>query len=161
MTVRTLTLADALRVVQRMREQDRRCVRAILGDIEDEAFAVNRWQASGPAWTVLQDGEPAAVGGLTLHTGWLAVAWLLAVPGMRPETWRKLIRLGRTVLMNAADPRHPQYRHRIEAHVLAEWIEATRFAPRFGFQLEGARRGAGSGGEDIQTWAMVGPVRQQ
>lgn len=155
-----MTLADALQVVQRMRPEDRHCVRAMLGDIEDEAFAVNRWQTNGPAWAVCDEsGAPVVIGGLTLHTDWLAVAWLLAVPGLSPQTWRKVVRLGRTVLGNAADPAHPQYRHRIEAHVLACWPEAARFAPRFGFQLEGARRGAGAGGEDIQMWAITGPAR--
>lgn len=158
--LRTLTLDDALHVVRRMREADRRCVRAVLGDIEDEAFAVGRWQTTGPAWTVLQDGEPVAIGGLTLHTAWLAVPWLVATPDLRRETWRKLIRQGRTVLANASDPRHPQYRHRIEAHVLAEWPEAEAFAPRFGFVLEGTRRSAGRGGEDIQMWAITGPVKR-
>jgi hypothetical protein len=157
-----MTMADVLHVVQRMREQDRRCVHAMLGDIEDEAFAVNRWQTTGPAWAVCDEaGVPAVVGGLTLHNDWFAVAWLLAAPGLSPQTWRKVIRLGRTVLMNAANSRHAQYRHRIEAHVLAGWAEAERFAPRFGFRLEGVRRGAGSGGEDFQTWAIVGPVRTQ
>lgn len=157
-----MTMADALHVVQRMREQDRCCVRAMLGDIEDEAFAVNRWQTNGPAFTVCDDsGAPVLVGGLTLHSEWFAVAWLLAVPGIGAQTWRKVVRLGRTVLMNATDPQHPQYRHRIEAHVLAGWAEAERFAPRFGFRPEGVRRAAGSGGEDFQTWAIVGPVRTQ
>ena len=83
---------------------------------------------------------------------------LKARPGMRGHTWRKLIRKARTVLGNATDPAHPEYRHRIEAHVLDGWGEASRFAQGLGFVHEHTRTAAGAQGEfrgraDVQRGA--------
>lgn len=153
--LRTLTLADALAVVGRMREWDRRCVRAALGDVPDEVFAVNRWQADGPAWSLWTTQGPQAICGMQLPNAWTGVFWLIAADGMAGDSWRKLIRLGRTVLANASDRANAEFRHRIEAHVLSQWVEAAEFARCIGFQLEGTRRAAGSGGEDIETWTKV------
>jgi hypothetical protein len=153
---RTLTLADALEVCCAMREQDRACVRAMLGEISDEAFAVNRWNTEGPAWSFLQDGEPIFIGGLSFSTPWSAVFWMVAKPTINRHSWRKLLRKTRTVLANAADPAHPQYRHRIEAHVLASWQEANELAGRLGMVFEGCRVAVGSGGEDVNVWVRIG-----
>ncbi len=156
---RTLSLPDALVVVSSMRPEDRACFRAVMGDIEDEQIAVNRWQTDGPAWTMLQDNHPAVIGGVSFANSWLATMWMVGTPGLSGESWRKLLRHTRTVLRNLTDPRHPEYRHRIEAHVLASWPQASRFVEVLGFGLEGTRIAAGRGGEDVQTWAMTGPAR--
>lgn len=151
----TLTLADTLAVVSRMREWDRRCVRAALGDTPDEVFAVSRWQAEGPAWSLWDERGPQAICGMQLPNAWSGVFWLIATDELRSDSWRKLIRLGRTVLANASDRANQQFRRRIEAHVLGGWTEAAEFARRIGFELEGVRRAAGSGGEDIEIWTKV------
>lgn len=151
----TLTLADTLAVVSRMRDWDHRCVRAALGDVPDEVFAAGRWQAEGPAWSLWDKSGPRAICGMQLPNAWTGVFWLIATPGMQPESWRKLIRLGRTVLANASDRANPNFRRRVEAHVLSGWVEAAQFASRIGFELEGVRRAAGSGGEDIEIWTKV------
>jgi hypothetical protein len=147
---KTLTLADALSVVSRMRERDRQCVRAAMGQASDEAVAVGRWQTDGPAWSLWDERGPQAIGGLSFQNGWSAVFWLFATDDMRGNSWRKLIRHTRTVIANVTAPAHG--RHRIEAHVLSEWSEAREFARRLGFELEGVRRAAGAGGEDIEIW---------
>ena len=159
MTFRTLSLPDALMVVTSMRDQDRVCFRAVMGDIGDELIAVNRWQTDGPAWTLLQDGVPAAICGVSFANSWLAALWLVGTPGLTGQSWRKLIRHARTVLRNLSDPRHPEYRHRIESHVLSTWPQASRLVEVLGFRLESTRIAAGRGGEDLQTWAMTGPAR--
>lgn len=157
--IRDLTLADALVVCADMRPEDAACVRAVVGAEPGEWFAVDRWRVEGPAWTVVQDGQPWAIGGLSLPNAWTGVLWLVARPGLSGQSWRKLIRVARKVLSCACDQRHPHYRHRIEAHVLAGWRGAERFAAGLGLVLESTRRQAGSGGEDLQTWVRLGPVR--
>lgn len=149
--VHKLTVADALLVVGNMREMDRYAAKAVLGPVSDEVFAVNRCQTEGPAWALVDGEVPVAIFGLSMHTKWSAVAWLIATPAMTGESWRKLIRHARIVLRNfKASPLH-----RIEAHVLAEWPEAVQFAQRLGGTLEGTRRKAGRHGQDVQIWSIV------
>lgn len=155
--IRDLTLDDTLAVVRGMRDLDRACVASMLGDVDDEVFAVDRWQTNGPAWALEQNGRPAAAFGLQLPNDWTAVAWLIATPGLSVTSWRKLIRHCRTVAGNVMDPSSPAFRPRVEAYVMAEWHEAAEFAKRLGFVYEGTKRSAGRRGEDVQMWAMVWP----
>lgn len=159
--MRSLTLAGALMVTLDMRPMDAACVRAITGNDPGEWFAVERFQSHGVALELLQDGEPVAMAGLSLPNGWTGVLWLVARPALRLQSWRKLVRSARTVLARAGDPAHPEYRHRIEAHVLAAWPEAQRFVQALGFELEHVRRGAGSRGEDLQVWVRLGPPKER
>lgn len=146
-----LTLADALLVVGDMGENDRIALRAVLGAVGDEPIAVSRWQTEGPAWTLLADGAPIAIFGLSMNTKWSATAWLISTPAMHGDSWRKLIRHCRTVLFNMKSSPI----HRIEAHVLAGWDEAERFVKHLGGTLEGTRRKAGKDGQDVQIWSFV------
>lgn len=155
--IHDLTLDDALTVVRDMRDADRRCVAAMLGQVDDEVFAVDRWQTSGPAWSLHQDGQSVAILGLQLPNAWTAVAWLLCRPCISGTSWRKLVRHSRTVAGNVMNPGNAAFRHRVEAYVMADWREAAAFAQRLGFEFEGTRRAAGKGGEDVQMWAMVWP----
>ena len=157
--LRDLTLADAVAVVSAMRPEDAACVRAMAGAEPGDWFAVDRWKSTGPAWALLQDGQPWAIGGLNLPNDWTGVLWLVARPGMRPHTWRKAVRATRTVLGNALDPENPLRRHRVEAHVLQGWAGASEFARRLGLQLEGVRRQAGAQGESIEVWAAVAAAK--
>jgi hypothetical protein len=157
--LRDLSLQDALTVVQGMRPLDRRCVQAAFGTVSDEVFAMDRFQAGGLSWTVVQDGEPVAIGGINTPTRWIGIVWFLATPSITRQSWRKLIRHGRTVLANLTNPQSPLYRHRLELHTLDEWQESHEFANFLGFRREGVRRFAGSGGEDIHVWTVCGPAR--
>lgn len=157
--LRTMTLADAMVVTAGMRDWDRRAVRALMGEISDEAFAVSRWQQDGPAWALYQNGTPVAVGGLAFMSAWSAVFWLLCTPQMTGQSWRKLLRQTRTVIVNVTSPAHEHYRHRVEAHTLGGWGGADALVERLGFRLEGCRRKAGSGGEDFHVWAIAGQVK--
>lgn len=152
---RELTLQDAIHVVRNMRANDRRCVEALLGEITDEEFAINRFQAYGPAWTILQAGEPVAIGGVTFVHDWVGVLWMLTTDRIDGQSWRKLIRLGRNIITKAMDPANQYQKRRIEAHVLKGWDAAERFACHMGLQYEGTRRRAGYRGEDFETWAIV------
>lgn len=157
--IRALSLADALLVCSDMRPADAACVRAMTGLEPGDWFAAERWGSSGPAWTLEQDGQPWAIGGVNMPQKWHAVMWLIARPGMTPQSWRKLIRETRKVLACLGDPEHQAYVHRVEALVLEGWPEAQRFAEALGFGFEGVRRALGARGENVQTWARVGPVR--
>lgn len=150
--IRDLTLADALSVIESMRPQDRACVSALLGDVSDEVFAVDRFQSNGAAWSI--DG---ALLGVSFPNDWTAVWWLIARRDF--HSWRKLIRHARTVLSNVANPGNNHYRHRIEAYVLSSWVEAGEFVRHMGFHRESVRRQAGRNGEDIEVWVILGPVR--
>jgi len=157
--IRDLTLDDALTVVRAMRPRDRACVQALLGVVDDEVFAVDRWQTTGAAWALDQDGAPVAVFGLQTPNDWTAVAWLLATQTVSAASWRKLMRHCRTVAGKLMDPANAVFRRRVEAYVMADWREAAEFAQRLGFEFEGTKRAAGSRGEDVQMWAMVWPVK--
>lgn len=160
-TLRTMTLADALAVCSRMRARDRWCISALRGDFEDEGFAVDRWKTPGPAWTLVSEqGLPLAVAGINYLTEWTGVLWLVATDDLGPHSWGKGLMAARTVVRQIASPQHPQYKHRLEAYVMADWPEAGRFIQRLGFRLEGTRKGAGRQGEDVQTWAIVGAPQE-
>lgn len=148
-----MTLSDAVVVVSGMRTEDRNAVEAVLGPIEDEAFAVDRWSTNGPAWAMDQEGIPVAIGGLSLVNGWSAVLWLVATPDC--SLWRKLIRHTRSVLGKMLDPSHPIHRQRVEAYVLGGWESANRFIEALGFTHEGTKKMAGRNGEDIEIYALT------
>lgn len=159
--IRDLTLADAVIVCAHMRPEDAACVRAITGQNPGEWFAVDRWQTPGPAWTLLQDHTPWAIGGLSMPNDWTGVFWFIARPGLRPASWREVIRRTRHVMQRAMADDNPAKRQRLEAHVLHGWAGASRLVDTLGFQLEGIRRRAGSGGESIEVWGCVAPIGQK
>lgn len=146
---RGLTLPDALIVASDMRPMDWECVRAVMGDVTADVFAANRWQTDGPAWVMDENGIPAAMFGLSFSSPWMAVAWFVATP--RFHSWKKLIRFARIVRGNLA----AHGKHRVEAHVLSGWPEASRLAKRLGLVYEGTRRKAGRMGESIDMHGMT------
>ena len=154
-----LTLAGALLVCSDMRPGDAACVRAMAGCEPGEWFAAERFQRDGVGLELTQDGKPWAICGLSFPNSWTGILWMVARPGLTGESWRKLIRRARIVLGRVTDPACSEYRHRVEAHVLEGWTEAADFAGRLGFQLEHTRAGGGSGGENLQTWVMLGQPR--
>lgn len=157
--IERLSLAGALIVCNDMRPRDADCVRAVCGREPGEWFAVDRWQAHGVGFEVLQDGKPWAIFGISLPTAWTALVWLVARPMAKRETWRKGMRVAASLLSQVADPGNPEYRHRIEAHVLEGWEEAARFIERLGFRHEHTRERVGRNGENVQVWVRLGPVR--
>jgi hypothetical protein len=152
-------MAGALIVCSDLRPLDAACIRAVTGREPGEWFAVDRWQTNGVAFEALQDGSPWAIFGISLPNAWTALLWLVARPKARPQTWKKGIREVRRLLGLVADPSHPEYRHRIEAHVLEGWEEAGEFVRRLGFRHEHTREKVGKNGESVQVWVRLGPVR--
>lgn len=154
--IRDLTLADTLYVCQNMREMDRACIEAAIGEFEVEDFAATRWKAYGPAWTLTDGHAPVAIFGISFSTEWIGTAWLICTNEMTPGLWRKLMRFCIRVRGNALDPNNEHRLGRIEAYVLGAWKEADSFARRLGFELEGVRRRAGRNGEDFRVFSIVG-----
>jgi hypothetical protein len=134
-----------------MRQVDADCLAAVSDGISHEQFAVNHWQGHGAAWTLLDGDEPVAIGGMRLPVPWCGVAWFVCTDRMTPALWKKLIRHGRIVLSNAS-----KHLRRVECHVLGSWTEATAFAQRSGFEIEGVRLGAGRDGQDLLTMVYRG-----
>lgn len=157
--IERLSLPGALIVCDDMRALDAACIRAVCGREPGEWFAVDRWETHGVSLELLQDGAPWAIGGLAMPNQWTAVLWMVARPGLTGQSWRKLLRKVRTLLALACDPAHPEYRHRVEAHVLEGWEGAAEFVRRLGFELEHTRKQAGRSGENVQVWVRLGPVK--
>jgi hypothetical protein len=162
----TLTLPAALEVCWSMRPLDVACIEAIRGPgFDREAFALDRWQADGAAWEFSDELGVYAIGGLAFTSPWCGSFWLLAqerIDGLAPtaESWRKLVRVTRTVISNALDQTNPHARHRVEAHVLVGWPAAQRLVRHLGFIHEGTLKQAGSRGEDFEIWAQVAGGRR-
>ena len=148
----TLTLIDAVRIAERMREPDWACVYAVSEIKTAESFGLNRWQTDGAAWSLYNDaGQPVAMGGLSQAVPWNAVAWMVATGDIDYSSWKKLIRHSRKVFRNAA-----KVIPRIEAHVLHGWSDAEKFAMKLNFSLEGTRYRAGRNGQDIRMYVYQG-----
>lgn len=145
-----LTLADALLVANSMRAEDRHCLEVVTGACNSEFLAINRFQTVGAAWALYEGGRPVAMLGLSEVTPWCLNAWMLGTPAMSRQSWKKLLRFARTVRGNAL-----RTTRRIECMVLSTWPRAVRFAYTLGFELEGAKRGAGKNGEDILLFAII------
>ena len=149
-----MTLSDVITVCADMRPEDRACVRAMCGTEPGDWFAVERWKTDGPAWTLDQDGQPWVVGGMSFGNAWTGTMWMVARPGVRGETWRKVLRIAR-MMLTVLRPEHPMHRHRVEALVLEGWTGAERLADRLGLVLEGTHRAMGSNMESVQRRAAV------
>lgn len=147
--IHSLTLGAAQYICQRMRALDAQVMRAMMGDLKPDTFAINRYQSNGAAWFLEQDGEPVAMFGLEQLNDRCVVAWLCCTDSMR--SFKKLIRFSRTVADNAAEAGIA----RIEAHVMEGWGEAEGFAQRLGMELEGTRRMCGTAGESFHIFARV------
>lgn len=148
--IHDLTLEAALHVCRNMRELDRAGVRALLGDIPDDVFAVNRWQTDGPAWFLEQGGEPVAIFGIQLAHKTAGCAWLVCTERM--SSFKKLLRHCRTVRDNAFTRGGMR---RIEALTLVGWPQAADYAAKCGMEYEGLRRCVGVNGETFQSFAVV------
>lgn len=133
-----------------MRPSDRAGVRAMLGDIPDDVFAINRWQTEGPAWHIEQEGEPVAIFGIQLQHQAAGTAWLVCTERM--QSFKKLLRHCRTVRENAFSQAGMR---RIDALVLADWHQAAGYAAKCGMEYEGLRRCVGVNGETFQQFAAV------
>jgi hypothetical protein len=160
MRLEALTLPDAIVVCRAMRPMDAACIRALRGDLNPDAFAVDRWQSADAGWVIHDDAGPLFIGGVTFTTEWSGCMWLIGherADALSPtdQTWRKLVRQTRTVITNALDPANEHARRRIDAHVMSSWPEARRLVQHLGFEHEGTCRQAGSGGEDFEIWARV------
>lgn len=149
MSFHTLTLDAALHVCRNARQQDWACIRAMLGDVSPEVFAVNRYQTDGAAWWLEQDGTAVAILGVQRQHERAGCAWLVCTDRMR--SFKKLLRFSRTVAANAMGSGWL----RIEAHTLVGWAEAERYALKCGMQFEGLRRCCGVSGESFKTFSMV------
>src|SRR5574343_88696 len=130
-----------------MRARDWECIRATIGDITPETFAVGRFQSNGPAWFIEQAGQPVCIFGIELVHDRYGVAWLACTDEM--HSFKKLFRFSLTVANNAFSVLGMA---RIEAQTLAGWVQAEAFADRLGLKFEGTRRNAGINGESFHVF---------
>lgn len=149
--IQTLSLDAAIAIVRNLRAEDLQCFEATMPVFNADLYAINRWQSDGAAWHLLQDGRPVVMGGITMVTPWIGLAWMVVAKGVTQASWKRLLRFSRTVFKNAR-----QTFPRIEAHVLGGWTQAGRYASTLGFVLEGTRRRVGRDGQDVLTFAMIG-----
>jgi hypothetical protein len=102
------------------------------------------WLRSGPAWSVLLEGEPVAAGGLIRSMGPPLIAWALLSPAAGPHLLR-LSRAARRWL--ALEP--------CEAAIADGDARAARFARLCGLRPTGGRHARWGAGEGFARW--VGP----
>lgn len=143
--IREMTLSDALYVIARMRESDRRALSAVCPGMTDEAFAIDRFGTDYRYTLTADDGEPVAIGGARVAATGCATIWIVATDRM-PEVAKPLLRFGKRFvsgLMGELGLR------RLEGYWLEGEERCERFAKGFGFLIEGCRRKAGAGGENI------------
>lgn len=146
-----LSLEAALYIVRNMRDSDRDCLNSIIGQFGIETFALNRYQANGAAWAYFQDGEPVVMGGIAEATPWLGVGWMISTDGVSADSWKKIIRFGRKIFMNA------KYHYsRIDAQVISTWPQAIKYVQKIGFEPEGVKKRAGREGQDILEFVILG-----
>jgi hypothetical protein len=147
--IREMTLADALHVIARMRESDRRALAAVCPGMTPEQFAMDRFGTDHRYTVTATDGEPVVIGGARMLTTGTAMLWMVATPRIA-EIPKAVMRVCRR-FVGAIEAR------RLEGSYLAGETVCARFAARFGLEFEGVRRGAGAHGEDI---VMVGRLHR-
>jgi len=149
--IREMTLADALHVIGRMRESDRRALAAVCPGMTDEAFAMDRY-STDYRWTVCAaDGEPVVIGGARLTQSRTAMLWMVATP--------RLNAVIKTVMRFAGRFCRELFVHDVARRLEGSFIEGEaaceRWAARFGMEFEGCRRKAGANGENIVIFGKV------
>lgn len=149
--VREMTLADALYVIARMRESDRRALAAACPGMTPEQFAIDRFGTDYRYTVTAPDGEPVAIGGARMSVAGTATLWMVATPRLR-EVAKTCLRFGRRM---AGGLLSEGLARRVEGAVLAGEGACERWAARFGLEFEGCRRRAGAGGEDILMFGRV------
>lgn len=149
----TLDLAAALHVCLNMRAQDKACIEAMMGDINPEVFAVNRWQTYGAAWAFYQEGVPVVIAGISQPVPWLGEAWMVATEGITQDSWKKIIRYSRNVFRNAS-----RKIQRIDAHCIESWPDSHKYPKLFGFKQVNIREKAGKEGQNVIEFAIIGAL---
>lgn len=149
-TIRQMTLADALYVIQRMRDSDRRMLAALQPGMSLDDFAMDRMRTTF-SYTVARGVEPVVIGGANLMTSGVAVAWLVATDDIC-KVRRPLLKFCREFTAHLLGER---IAHRIEGTVIAGEANCERFAQFFGLELEGRKRAAGANREDVLLYGKV------
>ncbi|MCG3134253.1 MAG: hypothetical protein HMLKMBBP_01546 [Planctomycetes bacterium] len=148
---RDLTLDACLYVCRRMREVDRREIFCLRFEEDVDAFALSRWQSSGPKWAVWRDGIPLVIGGINVETPTTGTIWLVATEDSRRAILEATKHIVRFVLPTAAQAGL----HRIQALVSTENDAAQRFVEFLGLAREGTLRALGKHGESFYQYAKV------
>lgn len=135
-----LTHEDALYVVKNMREDDRREVFATRWNDCDYDLAHSCANQPGVKWVALLDGEPVAIGGVSIHQPGIGQAWLMGTDKL-PQAGLTLTRYCKDVvdkLMNDESGLHRVQAHSAAFHTLAhDWLMAVGLdqrveLPRYG-----------------------------
>lgn len=147
-----MELRHALHVCLRMRESDRAVISQTRFAFDAEAFALERFKTEGlKVVAVASDGRPVGIGGLTLKSPGVWVAWVVGT-----ERWgecgtevvwfaRKTVR---RLLASGAG-------HRVEAYCAAEDGQARKYQELVGMKCEGTLKGARANGLDLAVYAIT------
>lgn len=148
--IRQMALADALYVIRRMRDSDKRMLRALQPGMSLDDFAMDRMRATF-SYSLFNDDLPVVIGGANLMTSGVAVAWLVATDDIC-KVRRPLLRFCREFTAHLFAEK---IAHRIEGTVIAGEPACERFAQFFGLQFEGVKRAAGANHEDVNIYGKV------
>jgi len=122
------------------------------GDLEH--WAIDAYKQQMVSWTLIDDeGFPIGVFALNLIRPKVAYAWAVGTPEALtkyPE-WSPFIRTTFDDLFERTDI------HRVECNVVSGFAAAERTVLRYGFELEGTQKMAGSNKEDALLYARTVP----
>lgn len=143
---REFCVADGLDLQKRLRTED-----AGVRQKAGYESHLKRFTASGPAETMLLDGEVLCAYGIYIHWHHVGEGWVLCAKEVEehPYIVSKMFRqrLGQWI---------DEYKlHRVQAMVNAGWHLAINMIKHLGFEYEGTLRKFGAGGEDFCMYALI------
>ena len=145
-------LAEILVVCHNLREACQRDVRSQAGDVDPETLAIDRFQASVRAWAFMGDDDmPFAVAGLEQDRPGVVTWWMLTTPAVEKQA-RILAKFGRNAVSALFASGEV---HRVQAFVLADWVQARRLVEIIGLRHEATMIASGIGKEDIAIFAAT------
>jgi RimJ/RimL family protein N-acetyltransferase len=146
-----MSLDHARAVCLRMRESDRRVISTMRFQFNEWDFALDRFETDGLKVAALAgDGQPVAIGGLTLTSPGVWTAWLVGTARWR-EVTLEAVKFARATLARLLE----FDAHRIQAHIAAEDAGARKYAEYFGFKYEGTLEQHRADRGDLAVYAIV------
>lgn len=147
-----LTHEDALYVVKKMRDEDRREVFATRWDDCDYGLAFDCANAPGAKWAALVDGEPVAIGGMALNQPGIAQAWMMGTDAL-PQAGVTLTRFCGDVIKKLLTG--DSGIRRVQAHSAAFHVNAHKWLEAIGMTDRVALPMYGKHGEDFILFSRL------
>lgn len=118
---------------------------------EGDSLGIPPMDMPSPAWTMKEDGNPIACGGIMHVGGGVGVVWVQATDKVRGHGL-KLCRFAKQAVQIVFEE---MKFHRIQATVRADRPEYRRWAEMMGFECEGLMRKATPNQQDVYLYARV------